>query len=82
MWCKNPFKKGGWWGENGGWYTSGWCSFTYWTGETRLDVYRNVNFVHPFVGLPNKPNCFAQKAMFHGSMVNPGFPPLSFYPQT
>ncbi|WP_068549397.1 hypothetical protein [Thermosulfidibacter takaii] len=81
MWCKNPFKKGGWWGEDKGWYNSGYCNFTYWYTEKTKGAYRNVNFVHPFVEL-DKPNRFNQLAMFHGSLPNPGFPPLSFYPES
>ncbi len=81
MWCKNPFDRGGWWGKNGNWYASGWGGYSHWFTEKAAGAYRQINWPTPFVQHP-KIHHFAQKAMFHGAIPNPGFPPLSFYPQS
>ncbi len=82
MWSKNPFGKDGWWGKEGNWYNAGYCRFTYWATEQEKGGYRNVNFVHPFIEMSDKVYHFNQIAAFHGAIPNPGFPPLSFYPQS
>ncbi len=81
MWSKNPFGKGGWWGKDGNWYVSGYCNYTFWVTEKGKEAHRNINFVHSFVQNAHI-NQFAQLGMFHGALPNPGFPPLSFYPQS
>lgn len=78
MWYGNPFSEKGWCGKDANWFTSGWGNYTYWATEKRNNAYRWIYSVHNFVE-HEKFHFFAQKAMFHGSIPNPGFPPLSFY---
>ncbi|NPA14927.1 MAG: hypothetical protein GXO44_00075 [Deferribacteres bacterium] len=81
MWTKNPFQKGGWCGKDGDWYSSGWCNYQMWHIEKEKGAYRWVPSVHNFVENPHI-HFFSQKAMFHGAIPNPGFPPLSFFPSS